>query len=207
MSSFRAIILLLPILLTGCKSHGPKEPCAMYYLNPAKDLRTIGKTTLVDLANDSAYPQISFDMTEALFQALQKKQCFGLTIVGMDDPVWRSLLLGLNTNYTYEQLSVIRRTLKSNAVLVGTVTGYKPYPNMFIGLRLKLIDLSDGQLIWALEQVWDSTDKKTEDRIKDFYGHCILFDESLEEKLGTISSLKFIKFVAYETSDALVPGK
>jgi hypothetical protein len=207
MSSFRTILLLLPILLTSCRSHGPKEPCADYYINPAKDLRTIGRATLVELANDSSYPEISFDVTESLFQALQKKQCFGLTVVNQNDPVWRSLQLGLNTTYTYEQLSTIRKTLKSNAMLVGAVTGYKPYPNMLIGLRLKLIDLSDGQLIWALEQVWDSTDKKTEDRIKDYYKNDFFTGESLEEKLGTISSLKFIKFVACETSEALQPGK
>lgn len=112
----------------------------------------------------------------------------------------------MNTPYTLEQLSAIRKTLRCDAVLRGTITAFEPYPYMIIGLRLELVDLADGQLLWALEQIWDTTDKSTEDRIKNYYSsYKIIGSATLQEKLGTISSLKFVKFVAYETAETLQP--
>ena len=102
----------------------------------------------------------------------------------------------------------MRKTLNCDAVLIGTVTGFEPFPHLTIGLRLKLIDLADGQLLWALEQIWDTTDKTTENRIKNYYSrHNFLGSATLQEKLGTVSSLRFVKFVASETAETLQPER
>jgi len=75
---------------------------------------------------------------------------------------------------------------------------------MIIGLRLRLIDLRDGQLLWALEQIWDSADKTTEYRIRDYFrsqkrsGYA-----PLKEQLAVVSSLEFIKFVSFEVAETL----
>ena len=75
---------------------------------------------------------------------------------------------------------------------------------MLIGLRLRMLDLRDGQLLWALEQVWDSADKTTEYRIKDYFrsqkssGYA-----PLQERLASVSSLEFIKFISYEVAETL----
>ncbi len=84
---------------------------------------------------------MSNDITEALFQSFQKKQVFGLTIVRQRDPLWKSLQLEPDTTYSLEQMAAVRQTLKCDGVLIGTITEFKPYPHMTVGLRLKLIDL------------------------------------------------------------------
>ncbi len=207
--SRQILFLLLPLLLAGCGMGKICEPAPIYhYINPHKDLDAVGRATLIELTNDSAYPQISADVTESLFEAIQKKQKFGLTVIRQNDPLWRSLPLQTDAAYTFEELSAMRDALKSDAVLFGSVTGYRPYPHMFIGLRLKLIDLSDGQLLWAIEQVWDTTDKTTQNNITNFYDLNVLPGcDSLEEKLGTISSVKFIKFVVCEAAETLQDKK
>lgn len=202
----RVAILLLPAaLLSGCITYNKASaPADYYYLNPNKSLATVGRVAIVELDNDSSYPKISADIIEKLYQALQKKQIFGLTIVRQNDPSWRSLQLDLDSKYALKQLSAIRETLKCDAVLLGTITEFRPYPHMTIGLRLKLIDLRDGQLLWALEQIWDSADKTTEYRIKDYFhsqkrsGYAPLY-----ERLAAVSSLEFIKFVSYEVAETL----
>ncbi len=209
MNRVKTVFLLLPVLLSGCGFYAAYEPTAnYYYLNPDKNLSAIGRTALVELANDSAFPQISADVTESLYQALQKKQIFGLTVIRQSDPAWRKLQLDLNSTYTLEQLSAMRKTLNCDAVLFGTVTGFEPFPPLTIGLRLKLIDLADGQLLWALEQIWDTTDKTTQDRIRNYYRrHLLPGFETLQEKLGIVSSLRFVKFVAFETAETLQPKR
>ena len=197
------ILLLLAVLLSGCRTQSvPSAPEANYYYrNPDKRFTTFGRVAIVELHNDSSYPQISNDISESLYQALQKRQVFGLTLIRQNDPAWRSLQLQQDSTYSFEQLLAIRDALKCDGVLIGTVTEYKPYPHMAVGLRLKLLDLRDGQLVWALEQVWDSADKTTEKRIKNYFktekraGFAPLHD-----KLAAVSPLEFIKFVNYEVA-------
>ena len=230
-----AVMLLCScVLLSGCQFfYGTAVPSAdHYYLNPDKELCTVGRVAIVELENDSSFPQISTDVTEALFHAVQKEQLFSLTVVRRSDPAWRSLQLDINrglipilqrdakwqpsqtqngtsacltgSTFTLEQLLAIRNALKCNAVLIGTITDFKPYPHTAIGLRLKLIDLNDGQLLWALEQIWDSADKTTEYRIKNYFQSQMRSGFApLREQLVTISSLKFTKFVTYEVAETL----
>lgn len=212
------ILLLLPVLLSACRFQRVSAPLQdYYYLNQKKDLSTIGRTALVELDNKSSYPQISTDVTEVLFQALQKKQPFGLAVVHRNNPAWRSLQLDWNSGYqtqdnalavpptyTLDQLAAIRKMLKCDAVLVGTISQFRPYPHMTIGLRLKLVDLRDGQLLWALEQMWDNSDKTTEYRIKDYFQYQKRSGFApLREQLVTVSPLEFIKFVAYEVAETI----
>lgn len=201
-----ALLLLLVSLLFGCSVYyrTPLPVADYYYLNPNKSLGSVGRVAIVELDNNSSYPEISIDITEKLYHALQKRQVFGLAIIHQNDPSWRSLQLGVDSKYSLEQLSAIRETLKCDGLLVGTITEFRPYPHMTIGLRLKILDLKDGQVLWALEQVWDSADKMTERRIKDYFLSQKRSGYSLSyEKLAVVSSLEFIKFVSYEVAETL----
>ena len=205
----KIVLLLLPILLSGCGYYDTNEQSAnYYYLNSDKNLSAIGRIALIELSNDSAFPLISADVTESLYQALQKKQVFGLSIIRQSSPAWRKMQLDMNSSFTLEELATMRNTLNCDAVLFGTVTGFEPFPHLTIGLRLKLVDLSDGQLLWALEQIWDTTDETTKKRIGNYYRqHSFWGSETLQEKLGTVSSLRLVKFVTYETAETLEPKK
>ncbi|MBL7187283.1 MAG: hypothetical protein ISS70_13260 [Phycisphaerae bacterium] len=204
-SPTRVLPYLLAFLIPGCQSHEASKPSAdYYYLNPNKRLTTVGRVAIVELENDSSYPQMSADVTGSLFRALQKRQVFGLTIVRRDDPSWRSLQLDGDTTYSPDQILAMHETMKCDAILLGTITEFRPYPHMTVGLRLKLLDMRDGQLLWALEQVWDGADKAIEQRTKSYFkaqkGSGFA---PLQEQLATVSPLEFIKFVSYEVAATL----
>lgn len=211
-----SLLLLFPQL--SCRSYRPFErrPTS-YYVSSNKDLLSVGRVAFVELDNNSDYPSISADITEALFMALQKRQLFGLTVISQDNPTWRSVQLAPDIGYraqnntitgpptnTFEELLAVRKALKCNAILTGTVTEYHPYPHMVIGLRLKLLDLRDGQLLWALEQVWDTADKKLEHQIKRYFESEMRSGFApMREQLVVVSSLNFVKFVAHEVAATL----
>jgi hypothetical protein len=199
------ILLAVAIFISGCSTQQASvAERDYYYLNPSKKLMTIGRVTIVELDNDSTYPQISTDITKALYQALQKKQVFGLTIVHRYAPSWRSLQLDGASTYNAKQITAIRKTLKCDGLLIGTITEFRPYPHMAVGLRLKLLDLRDGQLLWALEQVWDSSDKTTERDIQSYFKSTRRPSIApLREQLVAVSPLEFIKFVSYEVAETL----
>jgi hypothetical protein len=200
-----AAVVLLG-LWCGCKSE--RENGAMtnsYYLSPSKDLRRLGRVALAELGNStSVYPQFPPEMTDALFLAVQKEQLFGLTMIRRDDKDWQALQENLNSVETLRQLAKTRETLRCNALLMGTVTQYKPYPHLVIGLRLQLLDLTDGQLVWGLEQVWDSADQNIQKRISAYAkGQVRSGAEPIREELVAVSTLSFAKFVAYEAARTL----
>lgn len=207
----QGLLVVVALLLTasqgGCESAQEGNGMAgSFYLNPYKDLSSLGRVALVEFDNSSGHPQISADLTEALFVALQKNQVFGLTVVHQDNPAWRGLQENLDSLQALRQLLAMREALKCNGLLVGTVTEYTPYPHMSVGLRLKLLDLTDGQLLWGLEQVWDSGDRDIQKRIKRYFKDDLRTGvASLREELVVVSPLRFGKFVAYEVAQTLKP--
>jgi hypothetical protein len=192
---------LLTLLLTSsCESE--KDAMAnAYYLSPNKDLRRLGRVALVEMDGTSSSPEIAAALTDALFLQTQKRQVFGVMVVHRDDPTWQSLQENLDSLKALRQLVTVRESLNCNGLLVGTVTRYQSYPHMVVGLRLKLLDLTDGQLLWGMEQVWDSADRSIQKRIKTYLKDQRRSGQSeLREELVVVSPLTFCKFVAYEVA-------
>jgi len=189
--------------LAGCQGTAGNTPMAgSYYLSPNADLSGLGRVALVELENGSSYPEIAKNATDAIYIGLQKEQRFGLTVVAQNEAIWRSLQSEPDSSYTPEKLLEMRKALKCDAVLTGAVTQYEPYPHMSMGLRLRLIDLRNGSLLWAVEQVWDSADKSVLHRIKrHLKSHEGIGSET--EELVVMSSLKFLKFVGCEIAGTL----
>ncbi len=199
-------LCLLPVLVAGCEKNKENPVAAFYYLTTQKDLQDIGRVVLIELANDSAYPRVSKDVTDSLYGALQKRQVFGLTVIRPTDAVWHNLQLDKFSDYSYQQLADIRKALKADAILRGTITRYEPFPHLKLGLRLELIDLSNAQLLWALEQIWDAADKATQDKIRNYYKTALFpWSEDLNVDMGSVSSLKFIDFVTWEVGKTIKP--
>jgi hypothetical protein len=199
-----ARILLAALLLPACGCESDREnrlPAASYYLSPYKDLHQIGRVALVELAGLSDDLQIATTVTDALFLEVQKKQVFGVMVVPRSDPAWPDRQENLDSSQTLGQLVATREALKCNGLLVGTLTKYQPYPHMVIGLRLKLLDLTDGQLLWGMEEVWDSSDKSIQKRIQNYLKEDRKAGDSpLREELVIVSPLSFCKFVTYEVA-------
>ncbi len=200
---YASVILVGLIFLCGCQKELAPTP-NFFYLNPDTDLKTIGRVALLELNNSTEYPGISSDMTQAVFAAMQKEQVFGMTTIYRDQPRWKNLQIRIDDSYTLNQLVTIRDTFGVNALLMGTVTEYKPYPYVIIAVRLKLIDLSDGRLLWALEQIWDSSDQATQKRIEQYTENQLYSDSSsMQQEIMRISPRRFMKFASYEIGRTL----
>jgi len=203
-----ALVLTLA-LVGGCRSERTDTAMAgSYYLSIHKDLGKLGRVALVEMDTASSYREITSVLTNELFLEIQKKQVFGVMVVSQDDPAWRLLRENLDSLQALRQLVAAREALNCNGLLVGTVTKYEPYPHMVLGLRLKLLDLADGQLLWGMEQVWDGSDRSVRKRIQAYLktqqrsGH-----SALQEDLVVTSPINFCKFVTYEVATTLRPDR
>ena len=129
---------------------------------------------------------------------------FLVKTISRDDPACRDLPLSGKEPLTIKQMAAIRKAFGCRAVLIGLVHDYRPHPHMRIGIYFRLLDLDDGKLIWAVDHVWDTTDRALEPRLRDFF-----FDEMrsgyepVDWRLALISPRAFWKFVAYEAAQTL----
>ncbi len=206
MKDFRtAIFAIILAGISGCGIYRAPVPAAdYYYLNPDADLADIGRIAMVQLENNSSYQQISMDATRALYTEIQKKQRFSLKIIPKNDQQWKSLQLDTNAQLNPKELTLAAEKLQCDALMVGTVTEYAPYPHLSLGLNLKIISCRDGQVVWAFEQIWDTSDKKTEYRIKNYLKKITKSDtEIMGQELVNVSTIKFLKFVSYEVAFTL----
>lgn len=209
MTKIKIIVTLLLLITTqSCKmvnvyNTAPvMEKC--FYINPDKNISNMGRVAIVVPKNNTEYPQISADVATAFYQQLQKKQILGLNLIAKNDSAWQTLQVSQTGPYTPPQLKDIRDALSCNAIIVGDVTQYSPYPHLTLGLRLKMIDLTDGQLIWAFEQIFDAQDKDTMKKAEKYYKYQKAdTDSKLGPKLMSVSSIEFLKFVSYQIAMTL----
>ena len=194
--------VLCLLFFAGCSSRMLNVPLVTpQHPSAVADIRSI---CLVEPHNYTSYLQISDQVTECLYQAIQKKHLFNMSVLKQADPAWKNLPILPDSSYTFEQLSAAHKMLGVDAVIVGAVTSYSPYPNMAIGIKLKMIDLRNARVCWTIDHVWDTADKNTESQIKKYFEKQLRDDYSpLNEQLAVLSTLNFLKFVTYDICETL----
>jgi hypothetical protein len=167
-----------------------------HHIGSPQSLLRLNRVALVELEVDDDYAQIGRDMTEALFQAVQQKRLFHLRVVDKDDPLYKDLPLPFRQPCALQELAAVRKSLGCNAVLFGSITHFRPYPGM-----------RRGKLLWAVDHTWDTSEKRTELRIRDFFTDQARSGyDPIHWRIGLLSPRAFEKFVAYEAAGTL-PGR
>jgi len=198
-------VFIAALFVSGCSRTEQISPAGArpHYANPAKDVKSIGRVIFIEPENLSANPQISIDLTNALSRAIERKNLFGQELVYRNDPVFTKYQLDCE-KCPPETLQGVYKAFACDAILTGVIRDYRTYPHLAISLRLRLVDLRDGQLVWAMEQVWDSTDQELEKRMRGFFESQMSGGyEPLNWKLGLVSPNMFNKFVCYEIGETL----
>jgi hypothetical protein len=207
MKTFKvALSVLLLLAVNGCTvvRRATAPEVGHFYLNPYVDFNSVGKVVVLELRNKTAYPDVSEAITVGLTESLKKKHIFTLNTLRHNDPVWRDMDLQDSSSYSLEELAMIRQNVKADAVMFGSITNYEPFPHMSMSMQLKLVDLRSGKLLWAMEQVWDSSDRRLEERMKYYYNKVLRSGyEPIDWQLLTTSPRNFNKFVVYEVSRTL----
>ncbi len=198
-----AVAILAP-LLTGC-SQPPPTTQINCFVRPA-ELAKVQRVVFIELFDEAQSPEIARDTSESLFRAINGRNLCHVELVKGMDPRCAVLPANRFGPYTLPEIAEMHKALGVDALLIGKVNTFQPYPRMQIGLYLRMVDLKDGQTIWGVDHVWDAREKKTEHRIKEFFEHHLSDGyEPVDWGVGTISPSLFEKFVAHEVAQTL-PG-
>jgi hypothetical protein len=195
------------MLTAGCLSAERAEPSPVpAYLDMAALQAKARRVLLVPLANEATGPTASVGMTSALLENLQGRRLFQLVLETSPVNPDGSPLINGSRPLSFKDMAQIRRQTDCNAILLGAITSFSAYPNLKIGLHLRLVDLRDSRILWSVQQLWDSSDKTTQQRIERYFRNKLgdAYDP-IRWRLAMVSPATFEEFVAYEVAQTL-PG-
>jgi hypothetical protein len=197
--------LALCILATvpgGCfEKH--ELPPVDHYVN-ADALRQVQRITLVEFLGPEADARVSSELTGAVAQAIGGRGAFAVQVVGVNEELAALLPADARQAMTLSQFNALRRSLQSDYAMIGSIENFRAYPQMRLTVHMRLFDLRQGRLVWGLDHSWDTTEKATEARMKQYFQkHIREGYEPYDYKLAEVSPQAFEKFVAYEIARAL----
>jgi hypothetical protein len=186
-------------ILAGCLHKDAVSPVG-HYLDAGALQGHVQRVALLPLAGETAYPAVAEGMTTALLQAIQARQLFHVTL----SPATESCQVDLQRPFSLKDLARLRQATGADAVIVGAVKSFDPYPRMHLGLNVRLLDLRDSRVIWAVDHLWDATDKATQKRMEEYFREqCGERWEPLQWRLATVGPAVMQQFVAYEAAGTL----
>jgi hypothetical protein len=192
--------------LLGCTRSKAAPPGPGCYLDREAMTERIQRVLLMPLADEANCPTAAEGMTAALFSRLQDRQLFHVTMPPPADPSSQEPAIDPRRLLALKDLMRLRQASNCDAVFVGTVNLSGAYPRMQIGLSMRLVDLRDSRVLWAIENLWDAADRTTQARMADYFRRQRGPDyEPLDWRIAMVSPAAFQQFVAYEVTDTL-PG-
>jgi len=206
MKTLTAVTALSVMFCAGCYTVSRPEPPRTnhYYVNPRANFTTVGRVALLELENLSARQELSEILSQTLADGLNKHHLFSVQTVMHSDPIWQTLNLDNIKAQALDDLAALSRTLNVGGVLFGTIQRYQSFPHLQVSINLKLVDTRSGQLLWALEDVWDSGDKAVENRMRKFFEEQMRSGyEPMDWQIMLLSPRAFERFVVYEITETL----
>lgn len=203
----RLLVVGLGLAAIGCFRSQVQRPAVAYYLDAQALPGRVHRAVLIPLGNETQYPTAEDGMTAALYQAIQGRRLFHVDVSATSDPTLEGVPMDGRRPFSLKELARLRQSLGCDAVLVGAMRQFRPHPHIQVGLYLRLLDLRDSRVIWAVDHVWDATDQATQKRVEAYFrtqkgsGY-----DPVQWELTMLSPAAFEEFVAYEVARTLPEG-
>ncbi|OIO58620.1 MAG: hypothetical protein COZ46_06120 [Verrucomicrobia bacterium CG_4_10_14_3_um_filter_43_23] len=202
-------LLGLAVALVGCgarqradikeRSYTPFEASNIYSANTLPDdLKRVAMLPMYDT-------QISDEQLEMMDQTflgeLNKQNLFEVVYISRDDLEYLFKQRQFNSAEALPAnfFKVIQQTYATNGVIFLDLTHYQPYRPISIGVRSKLVDISNGSILWAFDTVFDSGNPHVASAARQFQMNYNKASYPLDTGGVILKSPRiFSKYVAYE---------
>ena len=195
------------LTLGGChmRDHYLGEPTPdavtipVSYRAPTVDGFRVRRVLVLPFRDDTAHPEHANGLQRAFVDALNRRQVFEVVEVdhralGQDHQ--REFVL--TGEIVKQALMELARAYKADGVLYGSVTRYRAYEPMAVGLRISLVSAGAGDLIWEANGLFDSSDVRVVRDVHHWYDTEVDQSDHLERWRGVLMSPA--RFGAYACS-------
>lgn len=211
-NSILIFVFSLYLLVSGC-TYDLARPSQVnqndyYYVRPGTYFGGIGKVALFEPLDETHSQDLSTAFMRIQAKELRKLHTFSVMPVYKSDAYWYNFENTVNGEYDTDVLDAIRKAYGVNAVIFGVITQYESFPKLNIGLRLRMLDLRTGKILWGVENVWDTNDLSTQKQMCEYYKANLKKSfEPLGAEILEVSPREFGKFVATEIASTIPRGR
>lgn len=193
----RILAPLALLSLVSCASTSLPRP-VHFYRGPALDEDGPRRVVLLPLGSEAA---AGADAVTGVFATeLSKLGLFDVVPVPESAlPEIEGRRVRLYGVYRLEDLIEIGRRHLADGVLVGSVTDYRPYPPLRLGMRLELLSTRTGRVLWSADASFDAHDRGTRSLIRRYHRKRAGASDSLMEgEVYLVSIDRFTRFACHQ---------
>ena len=194
-------IAALALLCTGCAllPTVPSRQDVPAFFADAAEIAVVRRIMVLPFASEPGVTAETNMLRSTFLAELAKIHRFEIVPLpnGADEAskLYRSLLHG---RISTETLAALGQRYNLDGVLLGTVTGYRPYKPPQLGLRVQLLSLHSATAVWAAEAYYDTSDATTVLDVRHYTKSYLAERDSLHGwELILISPERFAAFVAH----------
>ena len=194
-----ALAALAAAVLAGCAGGAHATKPVNCYLAERGDLANVRRVMVLPFAQEAGVQADCARVRDAFVAELQKLRRFEVVPLPADaredDELNASLARGrLSTD------AIVRlcNRYALDGVLLGSVTAWRPYTPPHLGMRTQLVSVHSGAPVWAVDAIYDSSDRTTVDDLQHYVAHTQRDDGNLHGwELNLLAPAKFTSYVAH----------
>ena len=200
---------LAALTLTACQFERPNRPKVINsYLAEPNDLVNVRRIMVLPFHAEHGVSVDHNQVRDAFVSELQKLRRFEvvpLTDAALEDDM-------LNASFARGRLSteaIVRlcERYSLDGIFVGSVTSWRPYSPPHLGLRTQLVSVHSGSSVWAVDAIYDASDRTTVGDLKHYVQHTQRDDGNLHGwEMTLLSPAKFTSYVAHRCVGTWVEG-
>jgi hypothetical protein len=206
--------ILLALLLSSCalescflfqkEETGASAPVSSY-LGDSQDLRLCRRVLVLPIQTTNMTASIRKDLEGALLSELSSQGRFQVLRMEPASREGKEIYPTERRGKIDPDLVVdLGRRYQADALLLTRVTQWFPYKPPRLGLRIQLVSVHSGKVIWAIDQTWDAGTERTRLDLIDYARTTLAPQENLHGwAFLTLSPRRFGRFALRRSVDTL----
>ncbi len=198
-------ILFCLIVFVGCSSAPSRHSSGLSYNKTDEFKKTrIRRVLLLPFEYDVDREAVIDEVTEAFAIELRKIGSFEVvvptgnkTALTPEHEIWVKGTINLSTILT------LRKQYDADAIVFGSITHYRPYEPMLLGVKVGMISTDTGAIVWSADGVFDSNENEVAELVKHYFESTHQKNALYGWKLILLSMRRYSQFVANQITETL----
>ncbi len=187
-------------LLGSCALERPPEKRDVnHFLADARDLASIRRVMVLPFAEETGVVAECERVRNAYVAELQKLRRFEIVPLPDDAAEVAQLQSSLrHGRVSTENIVELCNRYRVDAVLAGSITSYRAYTPPQLGMRTQLVSVHSGSVVWAVDAIYDASDRSMQSDLRHFYQNVQTHDGNLHGwEFEQLAPSKFCAYVAH----------
>ncbi len=184
-----------------------------YFIHPEFEEFQIRRVIVAPFTNETGYHQAQ-DILEPIFISEWLKVNRFEVIPATGEARDQLAKFDLREKGMFYKLHLydLAKRYNADAIMFVSITSYSPYDPCRIGINAQLIHTYSGVVTWALNEVYDGSQRDVENLATQYYYEHVRFSHPLEDyQIMMISPRYFAQMVAYDVggtfTDYFIPAR